>query len=367
MRFMPIQNIEPNSTLLTLILDKSCRVFMPSDTVLTAGMLENLKRFSYRSVYIDDPLNTTYEPVLDEGFMLTSLKTIKSNFDFFSELFKSRQFERSSVDLFKDSTQRDIELSKLVDLSHDIVLTLNRRGPIPISTVIVKSDILYPAQHALGTGILAVSLGLRLNLSYIELKSLFIASIAIEIGNLNIPPEILTKRGRLTPEEFEIVKRHTTNCFYEIKSSSELHNLVKTISLEHHERLDGTGYPNGLDKNSIHRLTRIVSLCDAYDALTSDRNYRAAYPPYQALHILEQQVDKAYDAAIFAKLKEVVVAFPPGMCLTTADGVVCIKESEKNGKITFVNIEKKRVETVPIDAFKPLCINYRPLDLVDLK
>lgn len=359
MRFMPVQYLKPNTRLQTMVMDKHFRILLRTPCQLTDGLINNLSRLNYHSVYIDDPLALDFQAPLSNDLTLSALKVIKSNFDVFYAIMYNKKNTRASQRPFEENRSKDIQLKKLIAISEEIISELNRRGPMPIFTIDVKSEVLYPMQHALNTGILAISVGLRLNLTYNELKSLFLASVAIEIGNLSISSDILNKRSLLTAEEFNIVKQHTTLCFQEIKSCSELNQLVKIICLEHHERMDGTGYPNGLDRKCIHKLTRIVSICDAYDAITSDRSHRPAYPPFKALSILEQSVDKAFDPIIYAKLKEIVVPYPPGMCLTLDEGVVCIKDYLDSTQITYVNLETQETKIIPLDSFTPHGVCYR--------
>lgn len=358
MRFMPVEYLKPSSTLLTTVMDKHFHILLRTPCQMTTGLIDNLSRLNYRSVNIVDPLSLDFQMPLSDELTLSALKVIKSNFDVFYAIMYNKKNTRSVQRPFEENKLKDVQLRKLIDISEQIISALNRRGPLPIYTIDIKNASLYPLQHALNTGILAISVGLRINLTFNELKSLFLASIAIEIGNLNIPPEILNKRGLLTVEEFEIVKQHTTLCFQEIKSSLELNQLVKVICLEHHERMDGTGYPNGLDRKSIHKLTRIVSLCDAYDAMTSDRSHRPAHPPFIALNFIEESLDHAFDPAVYAKLKEIVVPYPPGMCLTTEEGVICIQSYPDNDRITYVNLSSNLTHTIALDDFLVQGVNY---------
>jgi putative two-component system response regulator len=125
------------------------------------------------------------------------------------------------------------------------------------------------------------------------------ASPMHDIGKLAIPDAILKKKGGLTPGEREVIKRHTTlgaDIFQ--GSRSQLLKTAALISLTHHERFDGTGYPNGLKGVNIPVLGRIVGLADVFDALTAERPYKSAYSFEKALAIIEGESGKHFDPKV---------------------------------------------------------------------
>ena len=111
-----------------------------------------------------------------------------------------------------------------------------------------------------------------------KLKDLKVAALLHDIGKISIPREILNKPGKLTPEEFEIVKKHTILSDNIIKSFEELAHLRPFIKF-HHEKIDGSGYPFGLKGEDIPIQSRIISIADIFEALTGDRPYREPLPP----------------------------------------------------------------------------------------
>ena len=150
---------------------------------------------------------------------------------------------------------------------------------------------------------LSQRIGAQLALSEDEMDLLIKGSMLHDIGKIGIPDSILNKPGPLTSEEFEIMKTHTIIGERIIKSLKSLDN-VNTIIRHHHEKLDGSGYPDGLKDKEIDILTRIVSTVDIYDALITDRPYRKAMSQEQAFIILEGEAQKGLiDVAIIDILK----------------------------------------------------------------
>ncbi len=125
------------------------------------------------------------------------------------------------------------------------------------------------------------------------------ASPMHDVGKLGIPDKILLKPGKLDKDEWEVMKTHTT-IGAELLSgdSSELLNTASTIALMHHEKWDGSGYPQGLSENSIHPFARIVAIADVFDALTSVRPYKKAWPIQEAREYIDQNSGKHFDPEI---------------------------------------------------------------------
>lgn len=130
-------------------------------------------------------------------------------------------------------------------------------------------------------------------------ENILYASPMHDVGKLGIPDAILQKPGKLTPEEFEIMKSHTLiGAKILANSEAEVLQLAETVALTHHEKYDGTGYPRGLKGEEIPLVGRIVAIADVFDALTSKRYYKPAYPVEKALNIIEEGKGKHFDSTL---------------------------------------------------------------------
>ncbi len=164
-------------------------------------------------------------------------------------------------------------------------------------------------EHTRRVAQLAVQVGQELGLRGGRLRCLAVAALLHDVGKLQVPDSILCKPAPLTPAEFEVIKRHPTdgaNLLAHIGGFREELPLVRG----HHERLDGSGYPDGLRGNELSLEVRIIGVCDVYDALTSERVYRRAFTESQALTILDQGRDTAFDPVVIDALSRVVGAAP---------------------------------------------------------
>ena len=142
-------------------------------------------------------------------------------------------------------------------------------------------------------------LALKYGLSHKEAELLRIASPMHDIGKVAIPDSILNKRGKLTKEEFEIMKTHSMIGYKMLAGSNrDILKAAAIVSKEHHEKWDGTGYPQGLKEEEIHIFGRISSICDVFDALAHERPYKKAWPLEDVLKFLKEQKAKHFEPGL---------------------------------------------------------------------
>jgi putative two-component system response regulator len=147
----------------------------------------------------------------------------------------------------------------------------------------------YTGGHCARMAAYASLLGTRLSLSAEEVSALSRGGYLHDVGKIGVPDAILLKAGALTPDEFDIMKRHTVTG-EQICGSLRILRLVRPIVRSHHERIDGSGYPDGLAGTNVPLLAQVMGIVDVYDALTTDRPYRAALPSQVAVGELEREV-----------------------------------------------------------------------------
>jgi putative nucleotidyltransferase with HDIG domain len=161
----------------------------------------------------------------------------------------------------------------------------------------VKSRDPYTAGHQKRVAELAGAIAAEMGLPEWRVKGLYTIGVLHDVGKIAIPPNILNKPGKLSREEFEIIKKHV-RIGYEILSRVELPWLIGAAVLQHHERLDGSGYPAGLRDSEIILETRILSVADVVEAMSSHRPYRSALGVEIALNEIKQQSGVLYDGEV---------------------------------------------------------------------
>ncbi|GAB6886819.1 response regulator [Desulfothermus okinawensis JCM 13304] len=191
--------------------------------------------------------------------------------------------------VFCSQTAAILENAKL----YNRVWEMNREIIRSLAKAVEAKD-LYTKGHSDQVAYYAVKLGRRLGLDSNELDKLYWSGIVHDVGKIGIPDNILNKPGKLTDEEFDIMKRHPV-IGKEILSQIESLRDIMPIIYHHHERIDGRGYPERIKGDEIPFLAKIISVVDAYDAMTSDRAYRMAMEPIKAASILESGAGMQWD------------------------------------------------------------------------
>ncbi|AMW31897.1 HDIG domain-containing protein [Fervidobacterium changbaicum] len=177
---------------------------------------------------------------------------------------------------------------------------------LAIATAIDKRDN-YTHQHSKNVARISVEIGRRMGLNQQELEKLEFSAILHDVGKIGIPDSILLKPGKLTDEEYRIIKNHTVYGAEILSQVKYVDQAILSGALEHHERLDGSGYPNGKKGEEISLFGRIIGIADVYDALSSKRTYKEAWDYSEVLKIIESDVEKGkFSMDIFEKLIETV-------------------------------------------------------------
>jgi HD-GYP domain-containing protein (c-di-GMP phosphodiesterase class II) len=196
-------------------------------------------------------------------------------------------------------------------------ITRNPDAMLLLGSIRAKDE--YTAQHSMNVSILAMVLGHRLGLPRAKLKELGLAAMLHDLGKVRTPLSILNKPARLTPEELRIVWLHPQHGREILLGCEGIGRAVLDVVHDHHERLDGSGYPRGLADMDIGLFTRIVSIADTYDAITSERVYLRGRTSIEALKVL-RSAGNQYDAHLISEFVEAIGLFPAGSVVQLNNG-----------------------------------------------
>jgi HD-GYP domain-containing protein (c-di-GMP phosphodiesterase class II) len=193
-----------------------------------------------------------------------------------------------------------------VRIDHELELRDAYRGTAFLLGDVVEADDGYTGEHSRDVVDLTLAVVDELGLGERERRDAEFAALLHDVGKLRIPNEIINKPGPLTPEEFEVVKRHTIEGERLLHRVGGLLGEIGLIVRSCHERFDGSGYPDGLAGDAIPPIARIVACCDAYNAMTTDRSYRKALPQHEAVAELRRGAGNQFDPDVVEALVAVV-------------------------------------------------------------
>ena len=207
----------------------------------------------------------------------------------------------------------------------------------------------YTFAHSVNVAILSSLLGVLLKLSREEQLKLTLGGLLHDIGKITVPYEILTKAGHLSDDEWSVMQGHPEAGRQRLKKMFPNDTLLSTIALQHHEHIDGSGYPNHLKGEQIHRYGRIVAIADVYDALTSVRPYKRAYTPSVAHRLMATCSPGHFDLELLKLFFDNVAIYPVGTILKTREGYAIVKKVEFGHTLTpvvciFANREGKLLD-----------------------
>lgn len=206
------------------------------------------------------------------------------------------QYYKDTVDLVKTAFKsislfREVPVARMQELANEKIDPLIDAPGIMNHLLMIRHTDDYTFEHSVNVAILSGIIGKWIGVSGQDLRDLIFSGLMHDIGKSQVPTEILNKPGKLLPDEMEIMRRHTTQGYYMLKEVSRVPTVVMLAVLQHHERMDGGGYPLRLKGSDIHKFARVIAVADIYDAMTSDRVYRRRTTPY---HVVENLFDQMY-------------------------------------------------------------------------
>ncbi len=248
---------------------------------------------------------------------------------------KSAPFDaemRNASKLYKDAKQlqskllEDIKAGSAIDVSQvkqstDAIVNSifsNQDALICMSRLRMKDE--YLIEHSLNVSILMSIFAKFLGIEKEIIEQLALGAFLHDVGKVLVPSKILNKPGRLTAEEYDVMKQHVTFGIQLLDELPDLSQIIKSTVHEHHERLDGNGYPNALSADQITKYGRMIAIVDSYDAMTAERVYKAGMSPIKAFKILVSDAPNSYDDELVDKFVQCLGLYPVGTLVKLSSG-----------------------------------------------
>ena len=254
-------------------------------------------------------------------------------------------------DAFKSVEETgQLDAKAMESVSDKIVMDILARKENLVQLTDIRLHDTYTFAHSVNVAILSAMLGLLCHYTKQDLSILTLGALLHDLGKIRVPSDILNKSSRLDDDEFAIIKSHPTDGAKRIRAMELLlpsPSILAQIASQHHEHVDGCGYPNHLTGDRIHRFAKIVAIADVYDALTSERPYKKAYTPSVTYNIMVNVNRGQFDNDLLKLFFNNVAIYPVGTVLKTIYGFGIVTEcvfgrtetpkvcifADRNGKI----------------------------------
>ena len=228
--------------------------------------------------------------------------------------------KKATIEMFTEARMgNSIKVADAAPLVEAISQSVARNPAAMLSITRMKNKDDYTYLHSVAVCALMIALGKQLNYQG-DMQSLGMAGLLHDVGKMAIPEDVLNKPGKLTDEEFKIVKDHPRRGWEMLKASYGVDEIALEVCLHHHEKMDGTGYPDKLAGDAISLVARMGAVCDVYDAITSDRCYKKGWEPAQALKKMAEWKDGHFDDAVFKAFVKTVGIYPTGTLVKLHSG-----------------------------------------------
>ncbi len=294
MRLVSLSMIKPDMVLAKSIYYMDCLILHEGQPNLIR-YADRLRKMGIDYVYVEDHKS--------DGIEIPDAVTQKTRITCMHVL------RETLTDFSKNAT---LDLTPMNEAVNDIIEEILSNEDVQVSLNDISAVDDYTFAHSVSTTVYALLIAKQLNYSRSMLTKLAAGTILHDMGKVLLDKDILFKEADLTPDEFEYIKQHTTLGYEALKKCNQLTELSKIISLHHHERMDGSGYPFGIPAGQLHEFSRIVAIADVYDAITSDRCYRKKWSAIKAVNYLIECSDTKFDTDLVAVFIQQIAVYPNG-------------------------------------------------------
>jgi len=317
LRLVPIEYAKEGVFLAQPLFNDNGQILLSKGVTLNNRLIFKIKEAGFLYIYISDNINEeVIDDIIKPEIKQKAIASIKKIYNAVAqENIKNceKQLKNDIVDL--------------KNMMNNIVDELFAEKNVMIQLVDIKKLDNYTYSHSVNVAILSLVIGISYGLNRNDLYDLTLGAILHDLGKMFIPENLLKKPGPLTIDEFNIVQEHSLKGFNYMRDKLNINPKSRIISLQHHEKIDGTGYPQNLKDKEINLFSKIVSIADVYDGLTSDRVYRKAIPVHEALEYIMGGCGCCFDFDLVNTFVQKVVPYPIGTFIELSNDSIGIVQN----------------------------------------
>lgn len=320
-RYMATRIVKPGMIIDQAIIDRAGRVLIARKTALDDYLIESLRKMGVPGIYIREGEEDEEEkaPEVKEEIQkrYEQIKVEDPAKVRLSESVRKRVAEGIQY-LYQDTKSANFT-DATKSITNDLMKAISDNDAIAVDISALKVSDEYTFKHSVDVATMSMIVAKQYGCSSEEVYQLGISGLLHDIGKSQIPNEILNKAGKLTDEEFALMKQHSVLGYRIIQDKKDLSEAVKMGVLQHHEKTNGRGYPIGVGADKIHLFARIISVADIYDALVTERPYKKPFSPRDAVEMIMSMTEEL-DIEVMRCFMESVILYPVGTDVALSNG-----------------------------------------------
>ncbi len=319
---MPTRLLKPGMVIDQTIVDRVGRNLVIKGSVLDEYIIDSMLKLGIMNAYIqdgeipdpDESLITSPEAARQiERLTKADRKKVQ-----LSESVKARVSEGIQF-IYNSGSDSKAMSSAASNITEDLMDAIFKNNAVALDISALKTSDEYTFKHSVDVATIAMITAKSAGLSKTEVYNIGVSGLLHDVGKTKVPDEILNKPGPLNDEEFTIMKNHSLYGYRMIEHNDELTQAVKLAVLQHHEKIDGSGYPLGVKSDQITKFAKILSVSDIYDALVTDRPYKQAFTQRTAIEMIMSMTGEL-DITIMQKFLESMILYPVGTIVELSNG-----------------------------------------------
>ncbi|MDR3588419.1 MAG: HD-GYP domain-containing protein [Negativicutes bacterium] len=302
---LALEHVKPGMVTSRNIYGANGSLLLARDHILDRLVIERLANMDIDAVYVKNPFSGSEaaRDILYESTRIEAVRLVQKTFEGFRR-----------VRILELHDMREV-VGKIVD---DILN--NRDVLLNLTDIRTRND--YTFGHSVNVCLISALIGVKMQLEGQQLTELATGAILHDVGMMSVPPALLNKKDKLTPEEWEVTKGHTGFGFDILRMQAAVSLPAAYVAYQHHENFDGTGYPKGIRGETIHQYARIAAIADIYDSMTSERAYRPARQPHEVYAVMQGSRGTMLDPRVVDLFLASVVLFPEGTMVQLDGGEI---------------------------------------------
>lgn len=315
MRSIPTNLLKGSEVLGETLYTSRGKLLVKEGTKLTDLLIKKINSNKIFTVYIhDEHSDNQISRIIDQSLRLQGIEIIR-------ELFNLASMNKDILEIH----------NKLSEYADDVLYETSTIKNQQIEYIDIKNLDDYLYSSSLNTAILAILIAWQAKVPRDMVKQVFLGAIYHDIGLALLPPEVINKKHELSLEEKMMILMHPAKGHEFLKSKTYISAYVKAITLQHHEHIDGSGYPNRKKNDEIHLYAHIVGIADIYDAMTSDKPYRMAVSPNEAIEYIVGTSGTHFPHDITSIFAKKINPYPVGSLVKLSDNMIAVVDEVHDG------------------------------------